>query len=291
MRPAPPLLCAALAVLLHAPRAEATEDRAARIELMTTSTLYGAGLGVYSSLKLDLRPRPAAWIAAGLGGGMLYGSYTLGERWQLTTPNVRYLETAGGWTGVDAMLLALALDTEDGAAGFVGFGGAALGAGTALATLGRVHASEGQLSLVNTGGLFMPVAGVLTGLTLHLGDGSHLARDLLILNVAGLGLGAGLTAKYDPTREQVLYLDGGMLVGGLCGGLVGTMGAVVTDTWEVISGMAVAGMGVGGWLAVRSQGFDRRGKRPARTGTTEAQAEGATRAAPAFFVPLAAGRF
>jgi hypothetical protein len=274
----------ALAVLA-APAVVRAEDRAARIELTTTSTLYGAGLGVWTSLQLDLTPRPAAWIAAALGGGMLYGSYTLSGRMDLQTADVRYIETAAGWLAVDTMLLEAELDVDGAWLGWSGFAAGAVGAGTALATLGAVNASAGQLSLVNTGGLFMPVAGALTGLTLHLNTGQHTFRDLLLLNVAGLGVGVALTHKYDPTREQVLYLDGGMLAGGLCGGLVGLMGAVVFDAWEVATGTAVVGMGVGGWLAVRSQGFDRRGKSKRKTTDT---AEGAERV---FFMPLASGRF
>jgi hypothetical protein len=281
-----PRVALALAVLVM-PAVASAEDRAARIELTTTSTLYGAGLGVFTSLQLDLTPRPAAWIAAALGGGMLYGSYTLSGRMDLQTPDVRYIETAAGWLALDTMLLEAELDVDTSVVGWSGFAAGAVGAGTALATLGTVNASAGQISLVNTGGLFVPVAGALTGLTLHLNTGRHTFRDLLILNLAGLGAGAALTSRYDPTREQVLYLDGGMLAGGLCGGLVGAMGAVLVDAWEVITGTAVVGMGVGGWLAVRSQGFDRRGKSKRKSGTTTT-AEGAERV---FFVPLASGQF
>lgn len=286
MRRPAPRVAFALA-MLAAPAMVRAEDRAARIELTTTSTLYGAGLGVWTSLELDLTPRPAAWIAAALGGGMLYGSYTLSGRMDLQTADVRYIETSAGWLALDTMLLEAELDLDKGIVGWSGFAAGAAGAGAALATLGSVNASTGQISLINTGGLFMPVAGVLTGLTFHLGTGEHAFRDVLVLNLIGLGTGVALTTRYDPTREQVLYLDGGMLAGGLCGGLVGLMGAVLTDTWEVISGTAVVGMGVGGWLAIRSQGFDRRGKSKRKTAATDT-AEGAERV---FFMPLASGRF
>ena len=268
--------------------AQATEDRAGRIELVTTSTLFGVGLGVWSSVELDLNPRPAAWVSAALAGGMLYGSYTLADRLALTTANVRYVETSGAWLAVNTVLLGGALEADTSLMVWTGFGAAAAGSGAALATYGSVHASEGQLSLVNTGGIFLPVAGLLTGLTLHLGDGSHLFRDLLVLNLAGLGTGLALTSRYDPTREQVLYLDGGMLAGGLCGGLVGAMAAVLSNTWEVISGTAVVGMGLGGWLAVRAQGFDRRG---ARATDPPVDGETAKQAARVFMFPVTAGRF
>lgn len=109
-------------------------------------------------------------------------------------------------------------------------------------------------------------------------------RDLLVFNLAGLGLGAALCGAYDPTREQVLYLDGGLLVGGLVGGLTGTMVGIAADAWAPIPGLALVGMGVGGALAVNAAGFDRRGARSAR--------DGARRSAPvAVMVPLAGGAF
>ncbi|MCK6574547.1 hypothetical protein L6V77_25995 [Myxococcota bacterium] len=264
--------------------ASATEDRGARIEFMTASTLYGAGVGTLAALEFDLNPRPAAWIAAGLGGGMLYGSYRLSNDLAFTTANVRYIETAGLWTGVDGALLAAALDVDASPVVWTGLGAAAVGAGVAFGTRGGVGASEGQLSLVNSGGVWGPAVGVLTGLTFHLGTGEHLFRDLLVLNLAGLGAGIGLAQVYDPTREQVLYLDGGMLAGGLCGGLVGAMTAVFVDAWEPITGLALVGMGVGGWLVVREYGFDRKGTR--RSSAT-AEAGGGL----SFFVPLAGGAF
>ena len=92
--------------------AAATEDRGARIELMTTSTLYGAGVGTLAAVEFDLNPRPAAWMAAGLGGGLLYGSYRLSDELAFTTANVRYIESAGLWTGLDAALLTGALGAE-----------------------------------------------------------------------------------------------------------------------------------------------------------------------------------
>lgn len=261
----------------------ATENRGARIELMTTSTIFGAGVGTLAAVDLDLNPRPTAWMAAGLGGGMLYGSYRLSHDLAFTTANVRYVESAGLWTGVDAALLAGALDLDGSSLVWTGLGAAAVGAGTAVLTRSQVGASEGQMSLVNSGGLWGPAVGVLTGLTFHLGTGQHLFRDLLVLNLAGLGAGIGLARIYDPTREQVLYLDGGILAGGLCGGLLGAMTAVVVDTWEPIPGLALVGMGVGGWLVVRENGFDRKGRRRG----TSASGGGLT----AMYFPLAMGSF
>ena len=277
---------AALASLLMTaaiPTRDATaSDRGGRIELTTTATLYGVGLGVWSSMEGDLKPRPAAWLTAALGGGMLYGSYKLTDHLQLNTANVRYIEAAGAWTAVNGVLVASMTDTYGSYMVAVGFGTAAAGAGMALATYPYVGASAGQMSLVNSGGIWGPAAGLLLGITFHLGDGKHLARDLMILNLLGLGGAVALSQRYDPTRDQVLYLDGGLLLGGLCGGLVGTLFAVSVDSYEPATAGVLLGMGVGGLLAIRSNGFDR-----AKSGgrATE-RAEQALA-----IVPLAAGSF
>ena len=124
---------AALASLLMTaaiPTRDATaSDRGGRIELTTTATLYGVGLGVWSSMEGDLKPRPAAWLTAALGGGMLYGSYKLTDHLQLNTANVRYIEAAGAWTAVNGVLVASMTDTYGSYMVAVGFGTAAAGAG------------------------------------------------------------------------------------------------------------------------------------------------------------------
>lgn len=265
------LTAAGLAFLAAAPwGTAAASDRGGRIELTTTATLYGVGVGVWTSVSNDLSPRPAAWISAGLGGGALYGTWTLAEARGMDTANVQYIETGAGWLAVDTVLAAAAIDMEETGIVWSGIGAAAVGGGLTYATYPHVTLSTGQLSLINTGGIFGPAAGLLLGATLHLGDGEHLPRDLLVLNLLGLGTGIGLTRRYDPTRDQVLYLDGAMLAGGLCGALVGTMVAVGVDAWEPITGAAVLGMGAGAVISLNSTGFDRAGRKGRKTtGTTQ----------------------
>jgi hypothetical protein len=257
-------------------------DRAGRIELASTATVYGVGLGVWTSVELDLRPRPTAWVGAALGGGMFYGSWTLANRLELTTADARYVETAGAWSAIDTLLVTGLLQTDGDTMLWSAFGAAAAGAGLALATHGVVRGSEGQISLVNSGGLWTPAAGLLLGATLHLGDGEHIVRDVLVLNLVGLGAGVALSQRYDPTREQVLYMDGGILLGGVSGALLGGIAAAFTDAYEPATALALAGMAGGGWLAVSRYGFDRAGRRR--------PASKAEALRPMMF-PLAAGTF
>jgi len=277
------LLCALTVATLHPEAAGATDARDARVELVTTSTLYGVGVGVLAAHDFDLSARPAAWLAAGAGGGMLYGSYRLGEALRLDAADVRYVESTAGWLGLDAFLLTGTFAASSRHAAWAGLAAAGLGGGAALLTRGGVRASEGQLSMVNSGGLWMPIAGFLTALTFELEPDSF-THTFLALNLSGLTAGAALCAAYDPTREQVLYMDGGLLLGGLSGGLVGTMVGIVIEAGAPISGLALVGMGAGAALTMNAHGFDRR--RASRGAPTTPK-----RAERAVMLPLMMGAF
>ena len=95
-----------------------------------------------------------------------------------------------------------------------------------MLTRGGVGASEGQLLLVNSGALWVPVAGLLTGLTLDI-DPENIARDVLVLNLVGLGLGAALCSAYDPydvlkDEEDILFTGAGLT-------LVSTVGTTLAQ--------------------------------------------------------------
>lgn len=134
----------ALAALLPAV-ARATEARDARVELVTTSTLFGVGVGLLAAGDLDLNARPAAWLTAAAAGGAMYGAHRLGEDLGLSTADVRFIESTALWSGVDTLLVFGALDQPYGAL-WTSIGAAAAGGGVAVLTRGQVGASEGQLS-------------------------------------------------------------------------------------------------------------------------------------------------
>jgi len=262
-----------LAVLLLPPRLAAalTDKKTAQIELTTGGTVYGVGLGLMVAWHADLNARPAAWVTAALAGGMLYGTWKAAEWGKLSLDRARFIETATVWTTADTMLLNFAIDGIDDKKGVAWLGLGAFGLSAALAALvaPAVHASAGQLSLVSSGGIWAPVSGVLLGVTAHLGDGEPLPRDLLILNLVGLTTAGVLTKWYDPERKQVLYMDAGLLLGGLSGGLLGVILLPVSDNYEQISGLALVGMGVGAWIALRGTGLNKRGQAPAAPAAAE----------------------
>ena len=244
--------------LSTAPRSvlAASEDDEARVELAIFTGAYAVGLGVYTSLELDLNPRPAAWLSAGLAGAAGYGSLELGP--ELEVKDVRLMESAAGWAMLDTVLLSLELSKKNDPLPWMFAGGALAFAGAAAAAP-YYRGTAGEISLINSGGIWMPMGGLLFGVTFHLGSGKHLPRDILVLNLAGLGIAAYTTRQYSPTREQVLTMDGGILLGSLVGALTALALWKVHDSYEVLTGLAVVGMVAGAALAINKSGFDRKG--------------------------------
>ncbi|MEZ4473932.1 MAG: hypothetical protein R3F60_24715 [bacterium] len=253
MKPAAVALAGTLA-LASAARAE--DARTPEVELASAGAFYGLALGIWSSVELDLSPRPAAWVSAATTAGGLFGGLKLVDSLDLSLAQVRLTESVGFWSALDWLLLVGELDAFGEETIWLTFGVTAVAAGGALLAAHQgFDPSPGHVSLVNSGGLWAMPAGLLFGFTFHLGSGEHLPRDLLVLNLLGLGAGVGLAHLYDPSREQVLYLDAGLLAGGLGGGLLGVMVGVGTDTEEVATGMTLLGMAGGAWIAVAAAGF------------------------------------
>ncbi|MEZ4469022.1 MAG: hypothetical protein R3F43_32470 [bacterium] len=236
MKPAAVALAGTLA-LASAARAE--DARTPEVELASAGAFYGLALGIWSSVELDLSPRPAAWVSAATTAGGLFGGLKLVDSLDLSLAQVRLTESVGFWSALDWLLLMGELDAFGEETIWLTFGVTAVAAGGVARRPPGLRSSPGHVSLVNSGGLWAMPAGLLFGFTFHLGSGEHLPRDLLlVLNLLGLGAGVGLAHLYDPSREQVLYLDAGLLAGGLGGGLLGVMVGVGTDTEEVATGDA-----------------------------------------------------
>jgi hypothetical protein len=274
-----------LAVALPASAADRRTD--ARVELTTEATLYGLAWGLYASHETDLNARPAAWLTAALAGGMFYGTWKLTERNTPSIAHTRFIESASGWLAADATLLALAAsDLDANQMPLVPLVALGIGGGAAALASSHVGLSTGQLSLINSGGLWVPVAGLLLGVTFDLGDGKHLARDVLILDTLGLGAGIALCQRYAPTREQVLYMDGGLLLGGLAGTLFGLMTLIAHDNYRVVTFTALVGMGLGATITLAKYGLTRRGASVNSPATTTTVAAMTDRGAATLMMPL-----
>lgn len=244
-----------LALLAGGAATAATAEDEARIELTTYATIYGAGLGVFTAIELDLNPRPAAWLSAGLAGGALYGTWQLAQAYDVGPDEAALVTSAAAWTMVDTLLLAAALDWYESEAIWLMFGAGALAAGGALATAASSDATAGDLALMNSGGLWVPIGGLIALATLDGLDGDNFAVVTLGLNLAGLAGGLALAKNTAPSRAQALYLDAGVLLGGVSGGLVGIIGGVLSDSAEVFGLITVGGMIAGGVISAQLVGL------------------------------------
>lgn len=247
-----------LALAVAGPAAAATPEEEARIELTTYATLYGLGLGAFAAYELDLNLRPAAWLTAGLAGGALWGTWEAARARDLAPNQAAFISSTATWTMVDTLLVSGLFSTGQGPepAIWLAFGTGALAAGTAYWLAPDYTTSRGDLSLINSGGLWMPV---ITGLVLI-----PMAEEIVdhpfvyLLTTTSLGLigGALLAEQYQPSREQVLYLDAGLLIGALGGGMVGVIGGLLTESVEFGAYLMLGGMAAGAAIAVSNAGFD-----------------------------------
>lgn len=260
-------LCASL---LPSPARALTPAEEARVELTTYATIYGAGVGLWTALEFDLNPRPAAWLSAGLAGGALWGTWEAARARDIQPNQAGLISSAAAWTMVDTLLLSVAFDAGDDEAIWLTLGAGAAAAGLAFAYAPYYETSVGDLSLINSGGIWMPIA-----LTLATAPAWDVVFDhpfLWLLTTSSVGLGAGaLLGRYvEPTRAQALYLDAGLGIGLVGGGLLGVMGGVLTDSVEVAALIGLGGMVAGGLIAVDIVGLD--------GGAPVAQSEAALRA-------------
>ena len=248
------LLAAALVWASCTAAAAATDEDAARAELATYGALYGVGFGLYASVQLDLNPRPAAWLTAASTGGILYGALEVADARHMTLAEARFVGSSGTWAMVDALLLAAALEANGDGLGWYIFGAGATAATAALLAGPHLDLSDGRVSAINSGGLWVPIAGTLLGVTLDALELDSLPGMLLFFNLAGLTTGALLSGAYHPSRDQVLYMDAGALLGTLTGGLVGAIVAATTNSEQAGTAVAFAGL-FGGALGAR-RGLD-----------------------------------
>lgn len=250
--------CLAFIILLgSAPAPAATPAEEARIELTTYAALYGAGLGAFTALELDLNLRPALWLTAGLTTAAIWGTWEAAAARDLQPNQTALITSAAGWTMVETLLVSGVFRTGQGVekAIWLTFGTGALAAGAAYWAAPGYTTSIGDLSLINSGGLWMPVATTLLLMPVI----EEVVDDpfiyLIVTTGLGLGLGALVADAYQPSRTQVLYMDAGLGIGLLGGGMVGLMGAIVTESEEVGAYLALAGMVTGGLIAVQQVGF------------------------------------
>ncbi len=258
-----------------------TPESRARVEMAGYGVLYGAGAGLLLTEDLELSDG-----AAQFGGGLLTGTlaaaggtggWLAARAGDLHPGQVRLSGAAGFWTLIYSAIAAKTLVRRSTPVPkWAIFAASGLASGvTAAATLGR-DVSEGDVALINSGGLWTPLVGGLLAASVATvvrgpkpppppddapgarrdGNGSIFAWSWMGLSAAGLGVGAVLADAYDPSHGQVLALDLGLLTGLVVGGGISFVLNEEGDhpAWVFLG--ALSGMAAGGALAVHIMGFD-----------------------------------
>jgi hypothetical protein len=217
-----------------------------RVEVVTTASLYGAGLGgqLANAINADGSIVPLI-IVGGLGAG-LAGSILATEDKTISEAQARLLSTGiiFGYVLTAEGLLAFAQDTGNfnGSMALGSLVGAAVG--TKLA-MDYPNMKLGDVSLVNSAAV-IGVISTLLGTVVVLGknfEDLDFPTVLLGATVASTGAGVALAHKWDITSGRMTLIN----LGGLAGLLAG--GAVVALGIESMSGRTVAAIELGSGIA------------------------------------------
>lgn len=217
-----------------------------RVEMVTTASLYGAGLGgqLANAINADGSVAPLI-VVVGLGAG-LAGSIFATEDKTISEAQARLLSTGiiFGYVLTAEGLLAFAQDTGNfnGSMALGSLVGAAVGTGLAM---NYPNMKLGDVSLVNSAAV-IGVIGTLLGTVVVLGedvDDVDFPTLLLGATVASTGAGVALAHKWDITSGRITLINLGGIAGLLAGGAVVALGA------GSMNGRTVAAIELGSGLA------------------------------------------
>ena len=217
-----------------------------RVEVVTTASLYGAGLGgqLANAINADGNIVPLI-VVGGLGAG-LAGSILATEDKTISDAQARLLSTGiiFGYVLTAEGLAAFASDSAEinGPLAIGSLVGAAVG--TKLA-MDFPNMKLGDVSLVNSSAV-IGVIGTLLGTVVVLGEDPDVDFPTLLLGatVASTGAGIALAHKWDITSGRITLINLGGIAGLLAGGAVIALGS---DSMNARSGAGIAlGSGIAG---------------------------------------------
>jgi len=217
-----------------------------RVEVVTTASLYGAGLGgqLANAINADGNIIPLI-VVGGLGAG-LAGSILATEDKTISDAQARLLSTGiiFGYVLTAEGLAAFASDSAEinGPLAIGSLVGAAVG--TKLA-MDFPNMKLGDVSLVNSSAV-IGVIGTLLCTVVVLGEDPDVDFPTLLLGatVASTGAGVALAHKWDITSGRITLINLGGIAGLLAGGAVIALGS---DSLNARSGAGIAlGSGIAG---------------------------------------------
>ncbi len=241
----------------------------ARRRVTLWSSAYGllAGLAIAGPTDDQGTTRGAAIIVGLLGAGAFGGGawYYLGKH-DLTPGQGQALLSGGTWGAYTFALFGDAVTGIGTTSTNEGFKAAAIG-GAVGAVGGAVYAAkaeptEGDVSLINSMGMYGSGAGLLLGVVMQPPKGEAYSINGAVGALAGLGGGMLLARKYDVSRGRMLRIDLGAAAGvaatwALFYPLIADSS---TNNDEQAAGVvSIGAMGLGAYLAWRwTRGMDDR---------------------------------
>lgn len=246
---------------------DVVDPAVARRRVTLWSSAYGllAGLSIAGPTDDQGTTRGAAVLVGLLGAGAFGGGswYYLGKH-DLTPGQGQAFLSGGTWGAYTFALLGDAVTGIGTTSVNEGFKSAAIG-GVVGAVGGAVYAakaepSEGDVSLINSMGMYGTGAGLLLGVAMQPPKGEAYSINGAVGTFAGLGAGMLMARKYDVSRGRMLRIDLGAAAGvaatwALFYPLVADNS---TNNDEQAAGVvSIGAMGLGAYLAWRwTRGMD-----------------------------------
>lgn len=232
-------------------------DRSGRGELAWFATIYGILVANSLATAADVEEGKAYLALTLIGGG---GGLALALGTTKTGPMSRgraaAIQAATLWTSVNTAVIAAIAEADGDTAVALTVGSGLVALATAAAATGTHAPTEGDVSLVGSGGFWGLSAAALSMTFLQ--DVSGPTAGWILLGGTDLGLLAGyaLANRHDLSRGRVLVID----AAGVLGALAGVAIPVFADSEspEAYGGAALAG--IAGGLALgtwATRGWDR----------------------------------
>ena len=256
--PPPPPVTVEPSVKRYATLGEALRDEQpstqSRAEFVLFQTLHGIALANEFCVVVECSDPRQNILASLLGGGLgVWGSLQF-SRGGITAGHVLAIDSGtlwGAWHGIMLNNIADVSSTQ-GQVGMV-MGGQLLGTVGGHLLWDRTRAGAGDVSLVNSAGIWTTITAALIGVTAGWSP-SDRARRITYLAASDVGLvGGAFLSKYLPMgRGRSLVIDAGGILGGLVG--MGVYAISTSDVNEqVLAGVALggvlAGLGTAGWFS------------------------------------------
>jgi PEGA domain len=197
--------------------------RSGRWELISGMTALGAASGGGLGATVFAQNRTGASLTTAGAAGLAFAGGYLGVRENIPVGHTSWIIGGAVWGAVEGATLAVSFSDDDSVVSSSAFAGLITGVVASTLSVKRVDPSAGDSALINSGGLWGSVGGVMLWTLFRNDENGNIGRDrdlgpfvLAGLNT-GLLAGVSLAYRYEYTRGHIALIDlaglGGMLTG------------------------------------------------------------------------------